>query len=603
MARLHIDQTLSSLGSSTGAEVSQESPSPAFKPRPPRVARFRTRLFVAVMLIVTAITLLALYLAQRSLVENVEHDLQREFIVQLNAFERAREVRHAMLLERTRALARRPRIRAAFEDDALDLLYDAARYELQDLFTDAGWGAQFYRFLDPKGRVIRPSPALPVGALSAEEEAQLALPAGPDRPHVGYLTHTNPVGATLTEIIAMPVLSSERPETLAVVVLGFKPFDFGRGARDPGMRAGIWLNDTLHGVALSGVAQRSLGRALAGEPASPIRITLDDTPHLVFSKRLNPDSAYAPAFELCLFSLADLRARQRDLRWQVLGAGALLLLAGWGATHVVAGRLSAPVEKLAVDLEEDRTQRARAEAALEMTNAELQRAARFSADASHQLKTPVTVLRAGLEELLAKEKLTPEECHEISALIHQTYRLSSLIEDLLLLSRMDAGRLQLQVAPVNLSQLIEASLDDLGALPDELDISTETDFPADLHILGEKRYTAMILQNLLENARKYNRPKGRIRIAGVIDGEFVRLSVGNTGRRMSADTQAHIFERFHRGAMGENVPGYGLGLNLARELARLHQGDLRLVRSDEQWTEFEVRFRLARDFRQTPRVA
>ncbi len=57
--------------------------------------------------------------------------------------------------------------------------------------------------------------------------------------------------------------------------------------------------------------------------------------------------------------------------------------------------------------------------------------------------------------------------------------------------------------------------------------------------------------------------------------------------------QGRIFERFHRGSMGENVPGYGLGLNLARELARLHQGELRLVRSDEVWTEFEVRFRVA----------
>ena len=73
----------------------------------------------------------------------------------------------------------------------------------------------------------------------------------------------------------------------------------------------------------------------------------------------------------------------------------------------------------------------------------------------------------------------------------------------------------------------------------------------------------------------------------------MRLVIGNTGRPISTEGQAHIFERFHRGAMGEDVPGYGLGLNLARELARLHQGDLRLVRSDEAWTEFEVRFRPA----------
>src|SRR5262249_6412581 len=133
------------------------------------------------------------------------------------------------------------------------------------------------------------------------------------------------------------------------------------------------------------------------------------------------------------------------LRWQVLGTGVLLLLGGLLVSHFVAGRLSDPVEKLAVDSQ-------RTEAALETTSEELQRSARFSADASHQLKTPVTVLRAGLEELLTRDNLTPAECHEISALIHQTFRLSSLIEDLLLLSRMDAGRLKLDLAPVNLSQ-------------------------------------------------------------------------------------------------------------------------------------------------------
>ena len=209
------------------------------------------------------------------------------------------------------------------------------------------------------------------------------------------------------------------------------------------------------------------------------------------------------------------------------------------------------------------------------------------------MKTPVTVLRAGLEELLTRENLTADECQQLSALVHQTYRLSSLIEDLLLLSRMDAGRLQLDFAPVNLSQLIEASLDDLGAIPDSHALTVETDFPPALHLAGEKRYTSLILQNLLENARKYNRPGGRVRVTARADAGTVLLAIANTARPIPPAAQARIFERFHRGGMGENVPGYGLGLNLARELARLHGGDLRLVRSDETWTEFEVRFRHA----------
>jgi signal transduction histidine kinase len=574
------------------------------EPQGSRVAGFRLKLLVAMMLITSGVTLLALYFAERSLAANVEEDLRREFQGELAAFDRAQEVRRAALVERCRALVRKTRIRAALEDDGIDLLYDNAGPELADLVlppAPAGaersmrvLQAQFYRFLNLDGAVIPAAKPDAVGLLTPGEERRLTLERAPTEPQIGYLARHAAGGVSVSEIIAMPIVSLDTGEVIAALALGFQPFEFG-GRDDPsGMKSGIWLDNRLHATTLPASFEAVLAEHISRATATPVRVALDGAPHLLFSKRLNPGSAYPAVFEACVYPLADLVVRQRKLRWQVLGAGALLLLLGLTGSHVAAARLSVPVEKLAVVSEENRTQRVRAEAALESTSAELQRSVRFSADASHQLKTPVTVLRAGLEELMARENLTPEECAEISALIHQTYRLSTLIEDLLLLSRMDAGRLKLEFAPVDLSQLIEASLDDLSALPDDHEVTVETDFPSGLLIVGEKRYTAIILQNLLENARKYNhRQGGRIRLRAWVEGDQVRLAVGNTGRRISADGQAHIFERFHRGVMGENVPGYGLGLNLARELARLHQGDLRLLRSDEVWTEFEVSFRLA----------
>jgi signal transduction histidine kinase len=550
---------------------------------PTRVAGFRTKLLVAMMLVVSAITLLALYFAQRSLAANVEVDLQREFRADFAALQRAREIRHAALVERCRALVRKPRIQEATEDYAQDLLYPNAKDELADIMqssdapveeTAHAMRAQFYRFLDRKGGVIPPPNPIVVGPLSASEEAQLALNASPQRQQIGYVARsTKAHPGMISEVLAMPIISTDTGQAIASLALGFEPFELNVGAATSGMQSGIWLGDRLHwtspGAVSVAVQAADIKRALD----SPVRVMLGEIPWLLFAKHLNPGSMFPPAFEVCVYPLSNLLVRQRQLRWQVLGAGALLLLLGLAASHVASGRLSRPVERLVVDSE---------------------RSARFSADASHQLKTPVTVMRAGLEELLANENLTPEECHQISALIHQTYRLSSLIEDLLLLSRLDAGRLKLDFSAVNLSNLIEAAIDDLSALPDELEVEVETDFPSGLHIAGEKRYTTIILQNLLENARKYNRRGGRIRIAAVTEGEVVRLIIGNTGRPISPATQENIFERFHRGTIGENVPGYGLGLNLARELARLHQGDLRLVRSDENWTEFEVRFQLAR---------
>ena len=554
---------------------------------PARVAGFRTKIRIAIMLIVSGVTALALYFAQRNLAEDVQRDLQREFQFELDALHKVRDLRHVALLDRRRALVRRPRITAALEEDgALDLLYANAEDELRDIrqreddpFADPATDAlraQFYRFLDRKGAVIRP-PAdrlmKSAGALSPAEEAQLGLPGPPAKLQIGYIARDTPAGgSTIAEVTAMPIASSENGEVVGALVLGFRPFEIG-GRR----LSGIWLNGRLHSSTIDATIASAVDGVLDAaadvrDAETPTQLDIAGVPHLVFAKRLNPRSLFPLAYEVCVFPLTDLVERQRQLRWQVMSAGALLLLLGLAASHLASARLSAPVEKLAVDSE---------------------RSARFSADASHQLKTPVTVLRAGLEELLTRDNLTPEECDQLSALIHQTYRLSSLIEDLLLLSRMDAGRLKLEAAPVNLTHLIEASVDDLSAAPDDLDVKLETDFPADLHILGEKRYTAIILQNLLENARKYNRRGGRIRVVARQDGDRVRLSVGNHGHPISPAAQAHIFERFHRAAVGENVPGYGLGLNLARELARLHGGDLRLVRSDAQWTEFEVSFRVA----------
>ena len=571
------------------------------------VGRFRLKLTVAMMLVVSTVTALGWFLAQRKVAAAARREFEQEFRSALASLHTAQEVRDAALAERCRTLARKPRIHAALEDNALDLLYPSARDELFDVM-DGGdrasreplayaFHARFYRFLDGKGAVISPPDPAGVGDLPTAEESRLNLPEVPVRPQIGYLARMAE-GATVTidEIIAMPIASTETNSAIAALVIGFKPFELGSGRADKGINSGVWVDGWLdlpdlaapERMALADEVSRAV--AIPAGPEGSLTVQVKGSPCLLFYKRLNPGSLYPPAYEVCLYPLAGSLAQQRRLRWQVAGAGALLLAGALVASQLLSARLSGPVEKLAVDSEVNRTQRQRAEAALELTSEELQRSVRFSANASHQLKTPVTVLRAGLEELLAEEKLSPEVREEISTLVHQTFRLTSVIEVLLLLSRMDSGRLQIDFHPVNLTGLIEAALDDLGALADGLKLAVETHVAPALSVAGEQRYLALIRQNLLENARKYNRSGGRIRVTAREDESRVVLTVGNTGRPIPAAAQAHIFERFHRGNMGENVPGHGLGLNLARELARLHRGDLRLVRSDGDWTEFVVHF-------------
>ncbi len=573
--------------------------------KPFRPAGFRVRLVVAMMLLVSLVTALVLYFAQRNLAEVAERDLERDFREDLASQQQVQSIRQAALLERCRALVRKPRIHAALEDGALDLLYPSARDELRDImepasgqFEDADYAlhAEFYRFLDRRGVLIAPGAVSDAGSLPPAVEAALTLPGASEQQQYGYVViNRDDTGQeAVMEIVAMPITSTESGEVIAALVLGFESMRLGETRAGSGVRRGLWLGGKLLLPHLDPETRRGLNRAInegmkqGGQRESSFRRQLGGVPHLVFYKQLNPGSIYPAAYEVCVYSLAELQALQRRLRWRVLLAGAALLLGGLAASHLISGRLSAPVMKLAEDSVEEHAGRVRAEAALESTSEELQRAARFSADASHQLKTPVAVLRAGLEELQAHGSLSAECQQEITALVNQTGRLSGVIDDLLLLSRLDAGRLNLKFGPVKFAQLIEAALDDHGAQPEAADLAIEVDVPADLQVNGDRQYLGLILQNLMENARKYNQPGGRIRLVARQEGANVVLTLGNTCKTIPPAAQTHIFERFHRGAMGENVPGYGLGLNLARELVRLHRGDLRLVRSEAGWTEFEV---------------
>ncbi|MDP1578732.1 MAG: HAMP domain-containing sensor histidine kinase [Candidatus Didemnitutus sp.] len=582
------------------------SAAPAVKARAP--ASFRVKVWVALMLTVAMVTAAAVVFAQSRLARAAEEELQREFASQLTALHERQAIRQTALVERCRALVRRPRILAALEDNALDLLYPSAKDELRDIVesefnvtmgADAyALRAQFYRFLDRQGAVIVPAPEQSGGALHPAEEWQLAIAAAPARQHWGFIVRHSADGqAMLTELILMPILASETAQPIAALVLGFETVGLGEAHPQNGSRLGIWREAGLFLPGLDEATQAGLSAALAQrlQEALPADARfaweLGGTRHEVFCKLLNPGSLYPPAYEVFLYPLAAMERRQEQVRWQIIGAGMLLFLVGLAGSHFLSGRLSAPVEQLVVESARDRAHRMRAEAALESTSAELARAARFSADASHQLKTPVAVLRAGLEELLAREKGREDVSSELAALIHQTYRLSTVIDDLLLLSQMDAGRLASMTEPVDLSELLALALDDLQAHPATERLDVQTDYPAELWIAGDRHYTGLILQNLLENARKYNCAGGRIQLQVRREADAVWLQVGNTGRTIAPEAQEHIFERFHRGVVGENIPGYGLGLNLARELARLHGGELRLVRSTEGWTEFAVHFR------------
>ncbi|HEV7402001.1 MAG TPA: ATP-binding protein [Chthoniobacteraceae bacterium] len=227
-------------------------------------------------------------------------------------------------------------------------------------------------------------------------------------------------------------------------------------------------------------------------------------------------------------------------------------------------------------------------------------AMRFSADASHELKTPLTVLRAGIEDLLETSTLTETDERAVSALLEQTRRLSSITQSLLLLSRADAGRLTLDLRETDAREIIGACVEDAHIIAERRHIKIGPDLGDELPALLDAGRFSQILLNLLDNAVKYNRDGGRIAVTARWVDRNIIVKVANTGAGIPAEHATKLFERFYRFDPQPGTVGHGLGLSLARELARAHGGDLVLTSSDAKWTVFTLHVLASRVKETTP---
>lgn len=221
-------------------------------------------------------------------------------------------------------------------------------------------------------------------------------------------------------------------------------------------------------------------------------------------------------------------------------------------------------------------------------------ARRFSADASHELKTPLALLQAEVEQALRAAPVGSPEQQTFTSLLEEIRHLAAILEKLLLLALADSGRLVLERSPVDLSRMVADVLEDCAALAPE--VRLDYALAPTVHVQADATLLEQALQNLSTNAIKYNRPDGCIRVVLKTTTDAAIIAVGNTGPAIPAADQARLFERFFRGdpARGRSgLAGAGLGLSLSREILRAHGGELRLVRSEDDWTEFEVTLPLA----------
>jgi two-component system, OmpR family, heavy metal sensor histidine kinase CusS len=201
---------------------------------------------------------------------------------------------------------------------------------------------------------------------------------------------------------------------------------------------------------------------------------------------------------------------------------------------------------------------------------------RFSADAAHELKTPLSILQGELERAIQSAPSGSELQQQLSGLLDEVRHLNAIVRKLLLLSLADAGQMRLHAIEIDLSEMLTDLVDDLEVLAPDLDVQVQID--RDLQVLADRPLLLQVLQNLMSNAIKYNLPHGWVRIVARQQEQTVFVTISNSSQDLPTADRERIFDRFYRGdpARNRDVEGLGLGLSLAREIAYAHDGDLSL---------------------------
>jgi signal transduction histidine kinase len=222
-------------------------------------------------------------------------------------------------------------------------------------------------------------------------------------------------------------------------------------------------------------------------------------------------------------------------------------------------------------------------------------ATRFSSEASHELKTPLTIMRGEIESALSNDSIDPQNEKLLESLLQQTHRLSAIVENLLLLSRADAGALNLRKKAVDFSGLCQELAADAEILALRRNIDLSSTIENEVQIRADEWYLRRLLLNLLDNAIKYNTHSGRVEIRLTKSGYLASFRIANTGPEISEEHQIRIFERFYRteASRASEVVGSGLGLSICREIVLAHQGQIWMERTRPGWTVFVVNLPLA----------
>ena len=340
------------------------------------------------------------------------------------------------------------------------------------------------------------------------------------------------------------------------------------------------------------VIHRTAGWSPAG--AAPFRqATVDDATHRIVAARDERPLRHT------LSTLAVIMATA------IPGAAGLAILGG----YLLAGRVLAPVGAMA-----DTARRITAESldarlpvanpadefgrlasvfneTLSRLDAAFDQLRRFTADASHELRTPLTAIRSVGEVALQRSLSADGYRDVIGSMLEEVDRLARLVENLLLLTRAEAGRIPLTRTTVDLRELVAGASDGLRVLAEEKSQELTVELSGPVAVQCDATVLRQGITNLLHNAIKYTPPKGVIRVAAMLtaSGDAV-IEVQDSGPGIPASDRQRVFERFYRvdEARSRETGGTGLGLAIARWAVEANGGRIELESAASQGTVFRV---------------
>jgi two-component system OmpR family sensor kinase len=211
------------------------------------------------------------------------------------------------------------------------------------------------------------------------------------------------------------------------------------------------------------------------------------------------------------------------------------------------------------------------------------------ANASHELKSPVAMLRLFFDEAAQRKDLPQVFQHQLISQGEHVLRMDRLVKNLLELSVLELKD-SLTPEEFSLTDLVQSVLEDFSLILTEAKIRLDVDLPGNLNMIGDKDKIRRMLINILDNAIKYNAENGEIKFQAIERDGFIHLSLNNTGPGIPKDDLEKVFEQFYRVEKSRSLQygGAGLGLAIVREIVRLHHGKVSIDSAPGAWTRIDV---------------